>query len=63
MYSFCSLSSESFSLVTIILHKICYVGNITNKACPGQMSSPADDFTPDPLYTKNIRSILYRYIL
>jgi hypothetical protein len=56
MYSFCSL-------ITIILHKICSVGNITNKACLEQMSSPADDFTPVPLYAKNSRSILYRYIL
>jgi hypothetical protein len=63
MYSFLQPEIRKFFVVTIILHKIRSVGNITNKACFGQMSRPADDFTPDPPYTKNIQSILYRYIL
>jgi len=59
----CSRRSNVFPHDTIILDKISHVGNITNKACFGQMSSPTDDFTPASLYTKNIKPILYQYIL
>jgi hypothetical protein len=37
MYSFLQPEIRKFSLASIILHKICSVGNITNKACFGQM--------------------------